>query len=130
MRSSFIIVSLYLSVLLFASVAPPSWLPPIAIHPDQTDLLHAPAYGGLALLLIVTLRRHGVARGPAVLIAIGVTITCSFAIELSQAVVPTRNPSWADGATNALGILAAGATYFLISPFQLGRTSPTQAGDQ
>ncbi len=109
--------ALYLCVLFVVSVSPPEWLP--SIHPDQADLLHAPAYGVLALFLIVGLRRYRLARSVTVLMAIAIAVTCGVITELSQAAVPGRAPSLSDGLLNTAGILAVCACYLLIASLKL-----------
>ena len=129
MKPSVIVAASYTALLFLLSAThsegtTAGWIP--AIHPDLADLLHAPAFGVLAWLLIVSFRSYGVGRRAAVIAAIAVASACGVMVELVQASAPGRNPSLSDGFMDAAGILAACGCYLLFHSSNLKHRFPTR----
>jgi VanZ family protein len=129
MKASVIVTACYSGLLLLLSATPSQgttamWMP--SVPPDLADLLHAPAFGALAWLLIVCFRSYGVARRTAVIAAIAVATTCGVIVELVQASAPGRTPSLSDGLMDVAGILAACGCYLLIHFLTLKHLLPTR----
>ncbi len=80
----------------------------VDLSPDIQNLMHAPCFGLLALLGLLTFRRHASLGKWAFSAAVGTGAFCfSALLEAAQAFVPGRTASLSDMIFNALGIAAA-----------------------
>jgi len=75
------------------------------VSPTVADVLHVPAYGLLALLLIFTLRVHGVTDHRSMGVAFLVASAYGAITELNQVWIPGRFPSGFDVMLNVVGSL-------------------------
>lgn len=116
-RFWYAVLALYLLVLLFLSLNP--WLRPASdaslLSPDKLD--HALAYGGLAVILYLCLRKNIADFRNAWIAALLAAIAAGALIELTQALFTHhRSGSFADAAANAIG---AGLGYMAFRLFRL-----------
>jgi len=115
-RFWYAMLALYLLALLFLSLNP--WLRPAStaslLSPDR--LGHALAYGGLAVILYLCLRKNIVDSGSAWIAALLVAIAAGIQIELAQTLFTHhRSGSLADAAANVIG---AGLGYIAFHLFK------------
>ena len=75
------------------------------VSPTIQNLLHIPAYGLLALLWILTLVRHGIAKYRSMWMAILLSSAYGAVIEFFQILIPGRFASFTDFLLNVTGIL-------------------------
>ncbi len=105
----------YMGLLLFLTIAPATGTTMgdaiSLIHPDMADLLHIPAYGLLAWLLLLSIRRYEPARIQVVLVVMLAAVGFGAVMELCQTIVPGRTPSFTDCVLNAVGIFVVGGWY-------------------
>ena len=139
MRTTSIATLAYASLLLLAAVIPGEIdgpTPPFtSLEPVRAiDLLHVPAYGLLAWLVLAMLRDYGITWGKGIVVAVTLAILCGTTVELLQHMVPGRVASLLDCVLNGIGAAAGATLYFIVdtalrsSPTSSwGRTTPGQA---
>ncbi len=139
MRTTSIATLAYASLLLLAAVIPgeidgptPSFT---SLEPVRAiDLLHVPAYGLLAWLVLVMLKDYEITGLKGAMAAVILTTVCGATAELLQVMVPGRAASLLDCVLNGIGAAAGATLYFIVntalrsSPTSSwGRTTPGQA---
>ena len=75
------------------------------VPPSLQNLAHAPAYGLLSLLWIITLKNRGMGHQRSLVLAPFLASTCGALTEICQIWVPGRFPSVSDGLLDIVGAL-------------------------
>jgi len=83
------------------------------------NLLHLPAYGVLAILGVAALKAYRIQEESAFWYSGGFALLYGSVLELYQAFVPGRYPSWMDLALNLSGIILFLAAYRFLKPLFL-----------
>lgn len=131
MKPSFIVLTLCYTGLVFLGAIIPSDAKTAAgllpdIQPQVANLLHTPAYGLLALLWIVSLRRSGMVRFRAIRVAVTMATLCGILTELAQVFVPGRYPSVEDVFFDLAGIVMVTGCYLMVSASRLNHLVMTR----
>ncbi len=98
----------YMAVVFILSSMPDTGDMPLlidVINPTVRKLLHAPVYGFLGPLLVLTLRTYGFSERWSMLLALVLALTYAALNELYQAWVPGRFPLFTDFILDVTGIL-------------------------
>ncbi len=83
------------------------------------NMLHLPAYGLLVLLWIATFKARRYQDSRAIWLSASLATAYGAGLELYQAYVPGRFPSWTDLILNLMGILLFSAGYRFFKPYLL-----------